>query len=39
MEFILYIAKRIIQAIPILDHIIIGKDKYYSMADNLELFL
>lgn len=28
-----------VQAIPILDHIIIGKDKYYSMSDNLELFL
>lgn len=28
-----------VQAIPILDHVIIGKDKYYSMSDNLELFL
>lgn len=28
-----------IQAIPILDHVIIGNDCYYSMADNLELFL
>ena len=28
-----------IQDIPILDHIIVGRDKYYSMADNLELFL
>ena len=28
-----------IQAIPVLDHVIIGKDKYYSMSDNLELFL
>lgn len=28
-----------IQAIPVLDHIIIGKDKYYSMAENLELFI
>lgn len=28
-----------IQAIPILDHIIIGNDCYYSMADNMELFL
>lgn len=28
-----------IQDIPILDHVIVGYDKYYSMADNLELFL
>lgn len=28
-----------IQAIPILDHVIIGNDCYYSMADNLEIFL
>ena len=28
-----------IQAIPILDHVIIGNDCYYSMVDNLELFL
>ena len=28
-----------VQAIPILDHVIIGNDCYYSMADNLELFL
>ena len=28
-----------IQDIPILDHVIVGRDKYYSMADNLELFL
>lgn len=28
-----------IQAIPILDHIIIGNDGYYSMQENLELFL
>ncbi len=28
-----------VQDIPILDHVIIGRDKYYSMADNLELFL
>ena len=28
-----------IQDIPILDHVIVGQDKYYSMADNLELFL
>ena len=28
-----------VQAIPILDHVIIGRDCYYSMADNLELFL
>ena len=28
-----------IQDIPILDHVIVGFDEYYSMADNLELFL
>lgn len=28
-----------LQNIPILDHIIIGNDNYYSMSDNLELFL
>jgi len=28
-----------IQAIPIIDHVIVGNDCYYSMADNLELFL
>lgn len=28
-----------IQAIPILDHIIIGNNNYYSMADNLEMFI
>ena len=28
-----------IQAIPVLDHVIIGNDCYYSMADNLEMFL
>ncbi len=28
-----------IQAIPILDHIIVSKDKYYSMQESLELFL
>lgn len=28
-----------VQAIPILDHIIIGKDKYYSMSDKMGLFL
>ncbi len=28
-----------IQDIPILDHIIVSNDRYYSMADNLELFL
>ena len=28
-----------VQDIPILDHVIVGSDNYYSMADNLELFL
>lgn len=28
-----------IQTIPILDHVIIGNDCYYSMADNLEIFI
>lgn len=28
-----------IQSLPILDHVIMGNDCYYSMADNLELFL
>lgn len=28
-----------VQDIPILDHVIVGSDSYYSMADNLELFL
>ena len=28
-----------IQNIPVLDHVIIGSDNYYSMCDNLEMFL
>ena len=28
-----------VQDIPILDHVIVGSDNYYSMAENLELFL
>ena len=27
-----------IQAIPIIDHIIVGDDSYYSMAESLDLF-